>query len=88
LPFAAGGVHPSGLKPAGGFLTKKEPPTQTTMKMPPSQAKVCSSPTVLMSIRAIGVNITPPKPRAETMMPVIIPRLSGNHFWQQAIRVE
>ena len=46
----------------------------------PSTANVFNTPMFLMSEFAMGAVISAPAPNPATAIPVIMPRLSGNHF--------
>jgi hypothetical protein len=71
------------LKPSGGFLIKSEPRIVTKTNNTPKIVKVLNTsfpPFLFIKASATGVNTSPPNPRAETIIPVIRPLLSGNHF--------
>ena len=56
------------------------PPVTATKYATPRIAKVCSTPTEAINRVAIGAVMSAPAPKPVTAIPVISPRLSGNHF--------
>ena len=81
----AAGVQPAGLYPAGGTIMSWAPRTTATRKIIPRYMKVAIMPDEAMKTFAMGVKTRAPAPKPATASPVIIPRLSGNHFTQVAI---
>lgn len=78
--FEAGGVQPLGLNPSGGLIIKNAPIKFTTKNTIPYMENVLRTPYRLINVSATGVNKRPPNPRADTIIPVTKPLLSGNHF--------
>ena len=68
-------------------MMKNDPATFTMKNTTPSMENVFRTPYVSISVSETGVNTSQTNQRAETIITVTRPLLSGNHFWQQAIVV-